>query len=140
MHTECSQDRVFSINNIVSLLRDVSRPVELGLQLGIDYGTLQRIEKENRSDIGRQIIEVINFWLENFAECSWGTLARAIRNLGGHDLLADRILKQMGKEQSTQLKPSGELILEHFISMYFLEKGNFEVRYAVSLCYYHSLR
>ena len=87
------------------LLRDISRPVELGLQFGIDYGSLKRIEKDNRSDIGRQMIEVINFWLENFTECSWETLAKAIRSLGGHDLLVDKILRN---KQLTQLKESGK--------------------------------
>ena len=55
------------------------------------------------------MIEVINFWLENFPGCSWGSLARAVRNLGGHDLLADKIiLKEVGKERSAQLKESGK--------------------------------
>ena len=55
------------------------------------------------------MIEVINFWLENFTGCSWGGLAKAIRSLGGHDLLADKILK---KEQPTsKSKESGKHII-----------------------------
>ena len=103
MNAECIPPRGLSTNNVVPLLKDISRPIGLGLQVGIEYGTLQRIEKEHPGDIERQMIEVINFWLKNFTSCSWGTLAKAIKTLGGHDLLADE-LNQMGNSQSTQLK------------------------------------
>ena len=91
MNAECILPRGLSTNNVVPLLKDISRPIGLGLQLGIEYGTLQRIEKEHPGDIERQMIEVINFWLKNFTGCSWGTLAKAIKTLGGHDLLADEL-------------------------------------------------
>ena len=73
------------------LLREISQPVELGLQLDIDYGTLQRIEKDHQGDTGRQMIAVIDFWLKNSSDCSWGILAKAVKRLGGHDRLVTQI-------------------------------------------------
>ena len=87
----------FSTRDVVFLIREISQPVELGLQLGIEYSCLKKFEKDHQGDTGRQMITIIDYWLNNCDGCSWGSLARAIRRLGGHDRLVST-LNQMDKQ------------------------------------------
>ena len=55
----------------------------LGIQLGVEYYILKRIEK-NCGDIEQCKAEVIDFWLRNDSEPTWNGLARAVEDMGGH--------------------------------------------------------
>ena len=61
------------------------------MQLGIDYSICRRFEKDNVGDTGRQMIEVIDYWLKNAHDCSWNTLATALTRIGGHNRLAEKL-------------------------------------------------
>ena len=61
------------------------------MQLNIDSATLRQIEKEKKDDLERQKAELIDHWLHNSSDQSWGRLAEAIKRLGGHDLLASKL-------------------------------------------------
>ena len=87
----------FSTKDIVFLIREINQPVELGLQLGIEYSCLKRFEKDHQGDTGRQMIDVIDYWLNNCDGCSWGSLAQAIKRFGGHDRLVS-VLNQMDNQ------------------------------------------
>ena len=80
-----------STSCIVCQLKGVNKPFQLGIQLGIDYEVCERFEKDHVGDTGRQLIEVIQHWLKNKSDCSWKKLARAVRNVGGHDQLAEKL-------------------------------------------------
>ena len=89
----------------MTLLRHISKPVELGVQLYIDYGILQRLERDYQGDTGRQMIAVIDFWLNNSTDCSWRALAKAVEKLGGHDQLVTELnLKEKGSLTPKVLK------------------------------------
>ena len=91
------------------LLKDINNVVILGVHLGISPSKLQQIEQENKDDLARQKMEVINFWLHNF-DCSWERLAEAVKRLGGHDLLVSELNKlAMGNNclPETESKQSG---------------------------------
>ena len=38
-------------------------------------------------------MEIIDFWLKNSKDCSWMTLAEAVKSLGDHDQLASKLKK-----------------------------------------------
>ena len=86
-----------SISEIEPLLREIESPFALGVQLYIPTDTPKDIERKYHNDIRRQMFEVIDYWLKNNTECTWGALAEAIKRLGGHDNLA-RKLKQKDSE------------------------------------------
>jgi hypothetical protein len=64
--------------------------VHLGIP-GVPLSKLLQIEKENKDDLERQKIEIINLWLDNSNDCSWGRLAEALEHLGGHGRLVSRL-------------------------------------------------
>ena len=66
------------------------------MHLGIESRDLEQIEKNHRSDIARQRQEVIKFWhLNSEEECTWGRVADAVQNLGGHRKL-EKELRKLG--------------------------------------------
>lgn len=95
-----------SLRNILPLLSEITKVFLLGVQLNIDLSTLRRIEMEKKDDLERQKAEIIDHWLHNSSDLSWGKLAEAVKRLGGHDLLASKLkelenspLPQVGSNQ-----------------------------------------
>jgi hypothetical protein len=37
------------------------------------------------------MIEVIDYWLKNTTKCTWGTLAEAVKRVGGHNNLVHKL-------------------------------------------------
>ena len=70
---------------------------ELGTQLELDYKRLKDIEIDNNlKGNQRRLIETINLWELNTSgdECSWSTLAEAVKRVGGHDNLVSELKKR----------------------------------------------
>ena len=68
---------------------------ELGTQLELDHEQLSEIENGHKGN-QRRLIETINLWELNTSgdECSWSTLAEAIKRVGGHDKLVSELKKR----------------------------------------------
>ena len=90
-----------SLKHILPLLEDVHDVFHMGILLGIKASHLRKFEKDHKSDLKRQKIEVIDHWLNNSSDPSWETLAKAVKQLGNHDQLASR-LSTMGRRDSQQ--------------------------------------
>ena len=95
MIQELCQSLESSLTKILPLLEEI-RPSSiflLGLQLNVPLAKLRVIETQYKDDLGRQKMEIIIYWLENSKDCSWMTLAEAVKSLGGHDQLASKLKK-----------------------------------------------
>ena len=79
-------------------LKEVLDPHSLGIHLEVPPEVLEEIEKNYKRDVIRQRLEVIKYWLRNCAEASWTRLAAAVKNMGGHSLLVERLRnREQGK-------------------------------------------
>jgi hypothetical protein len=81
------------LKNILPLLREI-RPdkiFSLGLQLDVELTELRMITERHKDNLERQIIEIIDFWLQNSKDQSWEGLATAVRRLGGHNQLVSKL-------------------------------------------------
>ena len=59
--------------------------MDLGLQLGIEYRTLQKIDEEQRGRIEKCKREMLAAWLQgedNAKEQTWSTLVDALKKMG----------------------------------------------------------
>ena len=65
-------------------LKEITKPYQLGMYLGIETYELEKIEENYPRDIERRKIEVINYWLRNSSDHSWEALASAAEKIGGH--------------------------------------------------------
>ena len=85
------------LGEIIPVIKEITDPYRLGVQLGIEPPELKKIEKNYPQDVDRQMVEVIEYWLRNSSDCSWGALAIAVEKMGGHGNLVqglkDRHLK-----------------------------------------------
>ena len=81
--------------NILPRLSAINNIVSLGVFLGIPLHKLHKIEMEYK-DLVRQKIEMINIWLSNHHDRSWGKLAEAVERLGDHEQLVSE-LKELEK-------------------------------------------
>ena len=81
------------LGDIISNIKDISKPYELGIHLGIDVHELDKNEQNFPRDVERQKVEAIKFWLRNF-DCSWKTLADAIEKMRCHGNLV-KLLKEL---------------------------------------------
>jgi hypothetical protein len=61
------------------------------VHLGIKPYELEKIEKNHPRDVGRQMAEVIKYWLRNSSDCSWEALASAVEKMGGHGNLVEKL-------------------------------------------------
>ena len=91
------------IGDVLLILKEVTRPHRLGIYLGIETYELEKIEKDY-PHIDRQMTEVINYWLRNCLDCSWGALANAVEKLGGHG----KLVEQLRDRHSTALKTAAK--------------------------------
>ena len=81
-------------------LNKLSNWFSLGLDLGVSYHTLQRIEEEKRGDIERCKTEMLAAWLQqqdNVSQVgapSWSVLRRALGDIGENELAKSKISTQ----------------------------------------------
>ena len=69
---------------------------ELGIQLKLQHKQLKAIENDHKGNQSRCLIETIVLWQQNdtTGECSWSTLAEAVKNVGGHEKLVSELKKR----------------------------------------------
>ena len=68
------------LSHVLEEVVDISaRWYQLGLQLGVKPGTLDRIRAQF-SDPRDQLLEMLKTWLESDVNCSWKTLVEALRS------------------------------------------------------------
>ena len=66
---------------------------DIGVQLGLDNGTLQSIKTEN-SNTGDALREVLTYWLKRNSSSTWGALFKALRSRPvGAGSIVDTLLK-----------------------------------------------
>lgn len=77
---------------VMKSIKSVSNWLSLGLELGLLYYTLKRIEKEHRGRTDECMIEMLAAWLQQEDNVSqrgvpsWSTLQTALRNIGENEL------------------------------------------------------
>ena len=71
------------LGDIISTIKPISNPYELGIHLGIEGHELDKIEKNYPRDVERQKLEAIKYWQRNF-NCSWEALADAVEKMQCH--------------------------------------------------------
>lgn len=105
----------FSIKNIVLALKEINDVFNLGVQLDIQPHYIRNIESHHKYDLNRQKTEVIDFWLHNSDNCSWGTLALAVKRLGTHDQLASQLSQMETTVCNPNVMMSGKLSQRHLL-------------------------
>ena len=84
------------LRDVLTVIRDLIDWKELGLQLGLLYPTLKRIDLEQRGIINSCKIEMLSTWLQQQDDVSqkgipsWSVLRNALKQIEEHEL-ADRI-------------------------------------------------
>ena len=78
------------LGEIISTIKDISSPYELGIHLGIEDSELDKIEKNYPRDVERQKLEAIKYWQRNF-NCSWEALANAVEKMRCHRNLVKQL-------------------------------------------------
>ena len=81
---------------MLAVIRDLNDWKDLGLQLGLLYSSLKRIDIEQRGIISSCKIEMLSAWLQQQDNVpqkgvpSWSVLRAALQSMGEHEK-ADRI-------------------------------------------------
>ena len=78
------------LGDIISALKEITDPHELGIHLGIEAYELEKFEKNYPRDVERQKLEAIKHWQRNF-KSSWEALADAVEKMGNHRNLAEQL-------------------------------------------------
>ena len=82
--------------DVLAVVRDINNWKELGLQLGLLYPSLERIDLEQRGRITLSIMAMLSAWLQQQDNVlqkgvpSWSVLRAALKQMGEHET-ADRI-------------------------------------------------
>ena len=82
--------------DVLAVIHDLNYWKELGLQLGLLYPSLERIDLEQRGRIASCKIEMLSAWLQGQDNVSqngvpsWSVLRAALKRMGEHET-ADRI-------------------------------------------------
>ena len=82
--------------DVLAVIRDINNWKELGLQLGLLYPSLERIDIEQRGRITFCIMDMLSAWLKQRDNVpqkgvpSWSVLRAALQSMGEHET-ADRI-------------------------------------------------
>ena len=111
---------ISDLRDILAVLKELSEPYQLGIQLNIPSSTLKTIEKNHPGNIDRLKIEVIEYWLCNSPNTSWTTLANAVERLGGHANLVQRlggyaeVRKTLREEELSSEDPSLPLCSQRY--------------------------
>lgn len=79
------------LTQVFEAVRDLVNWQFLGLELGLCYPMLERIERESGGDIARCKLEILQAWLTRCSEhqmvvASWSALKFALKNIGEHSL------------------------------------------------------
>ena len=84
---------VLSTKDLALLLNElqaVTEPFQLGINLAIDPAQVKILLKKAGEDVYRQKSEVLEYWLNNNENASWGTLAKTLKKIG-HAVLGRRL-------------------------------------------------
>ena len=65
----------------------------LGLQLGLGLPELKQLQMDYPGDAQRCKTEVLDWWLRNSRECSWETLAEALKTME-YEVLAENLRRK----------------------------------------------
>lgn len=84
------RNSVPKLGDIISAIKEISNPYELGIHLDIEEHELDKIEKNYPRDVERQKLEAIKYWLRN-CNCSWEGLADAVEKMSGHRKLVEQL-------------------------------------------------
>ena len=82
--------------DVLAVIHDLNYWKELGLQLGLLYSSLERIDLEQRGRIASCKIDMLSAWLQGQDNVtqngvpSWSVLRAALQQMGEHET-ADRI-------------------------------------------------
>ena len=79
------------LGDIILAIKEITEPFILGVHLGIEPHELKKLEKNYPRDVDRQMAEVIEYWLRNSSDCSWGALGSAVEKMGGHENLVKKL-------------------------------------------------
>ena len=84
------------LSDVLAVIHDFNEWKKLGLQLGLLYSSLQRINLEQYGNISNCKIEMLSAWLQRQDNVSmkgvpsWSVLKAAMQSMGEHKI-ADRI-------------------------------------------------
>ena len=80
---------------------------ELGTQLDLDYKQLKAIKNDNNGNQSLCLHDTIYLWQQNntSGECSWSTLAEAVKRVGGHNNLVSELKERDSKPQVLHYPP-----------------------------------
>ena len=79
------------LSDLISALKEITKPHDLGIHLGIETHVLDMFEENYQNDVNRRKTEVLKHWLRNSTDCTWGALASAVEKMGGHGNLVKRL-------------------------------------------------
>ena len=85
------------LGDIISALKEITEPRDLGIHLGIETHVLETFEEDYPKDVNRRKTEVLKYWLRNSSDCSWGALASAVEKMGRYRHLV-KTLRDRHKE------------------------------------------
>ena len=89
-------DSIPTVREVVNETKEVTRWFSLGIQLEIKPEDLHQIGDKYSSDTEQCKTEVVTFWIRNTRKCTWGRLANAVENMGGHSNLVHTLRKSHG--------------------------------------------
>ena len=82
-----------TLADIIPAIEEITEPRKLGVQLKIEPHILTKFEIDYPK-IDRQIEAVITHWQNNSKDCSWEALAEAVKRMGNHSNLVEKLQKQ----------------------------------------------
>ena len=94
-----SNTSVPTLTQLSTELKDLENWYLLGLQLNIGKDTLDSIEGSHDNDV-RRCIEMVQYWIKNSENLSWGAIHEALRNIG-ESVLAAKIAEKYHIQSST---------------------------------------
>ena len=87
---------------MISELRVITDPHQLGIYLDIEAHVLKEIEKDHRH-VSEQRTAVIEYWQSNCSDCSWRALADAVDKMGDHSNLVKK-LRELDDLQMSKIR------------------------------------
>ena len=91
---------ITDLNNVLRLLKDIVDWEDLGLGLGLEYPTIERIEKDCRGQVNSCMRKMLACWLrkedKSVKSTSWKHLIDALSEIGKADV-ANNIVSALGK-------------------------------------------
>lgn len=83
-----------TLREVQNELTEVVDWFPLGVQLGVGLPKLKQFQMDYPSDTQRCKTEVLDWWIRNSRECSWETLAEALKTIE-HEVLAENLRRKM---------------------------------------------